>query len=135
MHIWFLGRDEKEELKMLFPRALIIDLCIYLITLPLYGFGLEIPLGLLLGTAACFVNLIILGYACAGTVERPVKQAKRYMFMWYLIRMAILGVFIVIGFKVPFINSVCVCLPLFYPKIIYTAKSFKSDGNKERRTR
>lgn len=125
MHIWFLGRDENEELNMLLVRSLIIDLCIYLITLPLYGLGLEIPLGLLLGTIACFVNLILLGYACGKTVERPLKQAKRYMFMWYLIRMTILGAFIVIGFKVSFINSVCVCLPLFYPKVIYTARSFK----------
>ena len=72
-----------DELNMLFPRSLMIDLVIFLATLPLYGFGWEIPLGLTLGTAAMLLNITLLGYASERTVERPLKQAKRYMFSFY----------------------------------------------------
>ncbi len=123
MRIGFLGKEENNELKMLFPRALIIDAAIYLVTLPFYGFTAEIPLGLLLGTAACFLNLIILGFACSHAVERPLKAAKRFMFTFYLIRMTLLGAAIVAGFEISFINPVCVCIPLFYPKAIYTVRA------------
>jgi uncharacterized membrane protein len=113
----------RNELRILLPRAAAIDIVIVLATLPIYGLGCEIPLGLLLGTAAMTVNITLLGYASEHCVERPLKQAKRYMFSFYLLRMVILGTAIVMGFKLSFLNSVAVCLPLFYPKVIYTVRA------------
>lgn len=112
-----------KELNFLAPKALIIDLVIFAATLPLYGLGISIPLGLLTGTAAMLINITLLGYASERAVERPLKSAKRYMFSFYLIRMCIMGAAIVAGYRLPFINGVCVCLPLFFPKVIYTVNA------------
>lgn len=125
MRIRFLSKMVNNELDMLLPRTLVIDLVIYLATLPFYGFTAEIPAGLALGTLAMLVNITLLGYASEHTVERPLKQAKRYMFSFYLIRMTIMGAAIVAGFKLPWTNPAAVCLPLFYPKVIYTVRALR----------
>lgn len=119
----FFSKMVEDELKVLIPPSLAVDLCIFLASLPFYGFGAEVPLGLLLGTAAMTVNIILLGYASRNAVERTLKRAKRYMFFFYLLRMTILGAAITAGFKISFLNPAAVCLPMFYPKVIYTARA------------
>ncbi len=121
----FLSKMVRSELNMLLPRSLVLDLAVYLATLPLYGFGAQIPLGLALGTAAMTLNITLLGYASEHAVERPVKQAKRYMFSFYLLRMCVMGAAIVAGFKISLFEPVTVCLPLFYPKVIYTVRALR----------
>lgn len=109
------------QLDFLLPYSLIADAVIFLASLPLYGFGTEVPLGLLLGTAAMAVNITLLGCSSERAVEKSSKKAaKRYMFFFYLVRMTIMGAAMVLGFTSPAINSAAVCLPLFYPKVIYT---------------
>ena len=121
-----------EELKMLLPRAFIADLVIYLLTLPFYGLSAEVPLGLLLGTAAMTANLILLGYSVDRAVEyKTEKAAKRYMFSFYLIRFAVMGAALTAGIKLRAVNLAAVCIPLFYPKAIYTIRGIinnKSSG-------
>ncbi len=121
-----------EELKMLLPRAFIADLVIYLLTLPFYGLSPEVPLGLLLGTAAMTANLILLGYSVDRAVEyKTEKAAKRYMFSFYLIRFAVMGAALTAGIKLRAVNLAAVCIPLFYPKAIYTVRGIinnKSSG-------
>ena len=121
-----------EELKMLLPRAFIADLVIYLLTLPFYGLSSEVPLGLLLGTAAMTANLILLGYSVDRAVEyKTEKAAKRYMFSFYLIRFAVMGAALTAGIKLRAVNLAAVCIPLFYPKAIYTVRGIinnKSSG-------
>lgn len=109
-----------DELNMLILPSLAADLVIFLASLPLYGFGCQIPLGLLLGTFSMLLNITLLGYASERTVERPLKQAKRYMFSFYLLRMALMGAAIVAGFKCSFLSAPAVCVPLFYPRVIHT---------------
>lgn len=121
----FFSKMVEDELKVLIPPSLAADLAVFLLSLPFYGFGAEIPLGLALGTAAMTVNIILLGHACRNTVERPLKQAKRYMFMFYLLRMAVLGCAVVAGFKLSVLNPAAVCLPMFYPKVIYTVRALR----------
>ncbi|MBQ8569027.1 MAG: ATP synthase subunit I [Oscillospiraceae bacterium] len=121
MRIRFLSKMVKDELAFLVPKALLIDLVVFLAALPFFGLDTGIPLGLLIGTAAMTVNIAVLGYATERTVERPLKQAKRYMFSFYLLRMVFLGAVIVAGFKFEFLNPAAVYLPLLYPKPIHTA--------------
>ena len=127
-----LREENDEELKMLLPRAFIADLVIYLLTLPFYGLSPEVPLGLLLGTAAMTANLILLGYSVDRAVEyKTEKAAKRYMFSFYLIRFAVMGAALTAGIKLRAVNLAAVCIPLFYPKAIYTVRGIinnKSSG-------
>lgn len=109
-----------DELRFIVPWALVIDGIVFLVTLPLYKLGIEIPLGLLFGTFIMIVNFTLLGYSAERAVERPMKSAKRYMFMFYIIRFAIMGCSLVFAFKISVINPYAAFIPLFYPKIIYT---------------
>lgn len=110
-----------EQLAFLLPKAFLADLLIFIATLPFYGLGGEIPLGLLLGTAAMTANMIVLGMSVDRAVERPTaKAAKRYMFSFYIIRFVIMGAALALGFLSPVFNSVCTFIPLLYPKVFYT---------------
>jgi hypothetical protein len=116
----FLSKMVSDELRFIVPWALVIDGIVFLVTLPLYKLGIEIPLGLLFGTFIMIVNFTLLGYSAERAVERPMKSAKRYMFMFYMIRFAIMGCGLFFAFKIHFINPYAAFIPLFYPKIIYT---------------
>lgn len=109
-----------DQLNFLLPYSLIADAVIFLASLPLYGLNTEVPLGLLLGTAAMTANITLLGYSSERAVEKNKKAAKRYMFFFYLVRMTVMGAAMVIGFKFSAVNAAAVCIPLFYPKVIYT---------------
>ncbi|MDE6762621.1 MAG: ATP synthase subunit I, partial [Oscillospiraceae bacterium] len=108
------------ELKFLLPRALVLDLAVYLISLPVYRLCIEVPLGLLAGTAVMLLNFIILGLSSERAVERPLTSAKRYMFGSYMIRLLITGLLFVAGIKCPSINLVAAAIPQLYPKLAYT---------------
>lgn len=108
------------ELKFLMPRALIFDIIIYIITLPVYRFGLEIPLGLLSGTAVMALNFIILGKSSEYAVEKTVGMAKGFMFGSYILRLFIVGLLFYAGVKLPQIDLIAAALPQLYPKIAYT---------------
>lgn len=113
-----------EQLRFLLPKALLADLLIFAATLPFYGLNIQIPLGLLLGTAAMTANMILLGVSAERAVERSTaKRAKRYMFSIYLLRLAVMGAALVLGFKSELFNSVCTFIPLLYPKTFYTGSA------------
>ncbi|MDE6745662.1 MAG: ATP synthase subunit I [Oscillospiraceae bacterium] len=108
------------ELKFLLPRALVLDLAVYLISLPVYGLCAEVPLGLLAGTAVMLLNFIILGLSSERAVERPLASAKRYMFGSYMLRLLITGLLFLAGIKCPSVNLVSAAIPQLYPKLAYT---------------
>ena len=129
MKIRCLSKMINDELSIVLPWSLIINGIIYLASLPIYKFTTGIPCGLLLGTAAMLLNFILLGYSSERAVERPMASAKRYMFMFYVIRFAIMGSALVIAFKVSIFNPAAAAIPLIYPKIIYTLSPvFKKKG-------
>lgn len=109
------------ELKFLLPRALVLDLAVYLISLPVYGLCAEVPLGLLAGTSVMLLNFIILGLSSERAVERPLASAKGYMFGSYMIRLLITGLLFFAGIKCPSLNLVAAAIPQLYPKLVYTA--------------
>lgn len=109
------------ELKFLLPRALVLDLAVYLISLPVYGLCAEVPLGLLAGTLVMLLNFIILGLSSERAVERPLASAKGYMFGSYMIRLLITGLLFFAGIKCASLNLVAAAIPQLYPKLAYTA--------------
>lgn len=123
MNIKIFGRYIDEQLEFLLPKAILADLLIFIATLPFYGISAEIPLGLLLGTAAMLINFVLLGYSVGHCIEKNKKAAKRYMFSFYIIRFAIMGAALVLGFLSPLCNSVCTYIPLLYPKLFYTGSA------------
>ncbi|HNX64006.1 MAG TPA: hypothetical protein PKI60_02325 [Oscillospiraceae bacterium] len=121
----------KNELISLTPWIFIFDAAAYLISLIFLGLNYSMALGLILGTAVLYINLIQLGISSENVVDRyninkDVKSSKRYMFSNYLLRYLIIGiaVYISLSVKLGFLfNTVGVVLPLIYPKLIYLIKS------------
>ena len=121
----------KNELISLTPWIFIFDAAVYLISLIFLGLNYSMALGLILGTAVLYINLIQLGVSSENVVDRyninkDVKSSKRYMFSNYLLRYLIIGiaVYISLSVKLGFLfNTVGVVLPLIYPKLIYLIKS------------
>ena len=121
----------KNELISLTPLIFIFDAVAYLISLIFLGLNYSMALGLILGTAVLYINLIQLGISSENVVDRyninkDVKSSKRYMFSNYLLRYLIIGiaVYISLSVKLGFLfNTAGVVLPLIYPKLIYLIKS------------
>ncbi len=111
------------ELAFLLPFTIALDVIIFLVAVPLYNSVSSVALGLLLGTVAMFVNMILLGVSVEKTTNhKDEKQAKRTMMKYYVIRFVIMGAIIYIGFAISFINAMATCIPLFYPKVCYSCK-------------
>ena len=124
MKIKLFSNMINEQLRFLLPKAMLADLLIFVAALPFDGLNIQIPLGLLLGTAAMTANIILLGMSSERAVERgTAKSAKRYMFSFYLIRLTVMGAALVLGFRSDLFNSVCTFIPLLYPKTFYTGSA------------
>ncbi len=109
-----------EEFIFFAPRSVALSVLIFLISLPFFGFGYEIPLSLLLGNVLTLFNFIALGFTVEHAVVRPIKSAQRLMKLSYVGRLAVMGVFIYLAIVLPCFNVIAVIIPLFYPKVIYT---------------
>lgn len=120
MQIKMFSEMINKELSFLLPRTLILISIIYACTLPIYKFGIEIPLGLILGTIVMLLNFVILGFSSERAVEKPVGSAKRLMFGSYILRLLIVGVLFVCALKFDCINLIAATIPQFFPKVIYT---------------
>ena len=134
MKIRIFSKMINEQLEFLLPKILLADLLIFIAALPFYGLSITIPAGLLLGTAASLANFIILGLSSERAVERgSAKAAKRYMFSFYLIRLAILGAALAAGFNCAYFNPVCTFIPLLYPKLFYSGSAIFNRGKNSRK--
>lgn len=118
----------RKELKFLLPRTLVLDIIIYIISLPVYGVCKQIPLSLLAGTAIMILNFIILGLSAERAVERSVRGAKALMFGSYMLRLGITGVLFYAGIKCSSLNVIACALPQLFPKIAYTAHAALKKG-------
>ena len=134
MKIRIFSKMINEQLEFLLPKILLADLLIFIAELPFYGLNITIPAGLLLGTAASLANFIILGLSSERAVERgSSKAAKRYMFSFYLIRLAIMGAALAAGFNCAYFNPVCTFIPLLYPKLFYSGSAIFNRGKNSRK--
>lgn len=134
MKIRIFSKMINEQLEFLLPKILLADLLIFIAALPFYGLNITIPAGLLLGTAASIANFIILGLSSERAVERgSAKAAKRYMFSFYLIRLAIMGAALAAGFNCAYFDPVCTFIPLLYPKLFYSGSAIFNRGKNSRK--
>lgn len=134
MKIRIFSKMINEQLEFLLPKILLADLLIFIAALPFYGLSITIPAGLLLGTAASLANFIILGLSSERAVERgSAKAAKRYMFSFYLIRLAIMGAALAAGFNCSYFDPVCTFIPLLYPKLFYSGSAIFNRGKNSRK--
>ena len=134
MKIRIFSKMINEQLEFLLPRILLADLLIFIAALPFYGLSITVPAGLLLGTAASLANFIILGLSSERAVERgSAKAAKRYMFSFYLIRLAIMGAALAAGFNCAYLDPVCTFIPLLYPKLFYSGSAILNRGKNSRK--
>lgn len=109
-----------KELSFLFPRTLVFDGIVYLITLPFLGLRADIPLGLLLGTIVELLNFVILGISAEHAVEKTVTGARALMGVSYVIRFAIMGCLFAFCVITGYANVVTAAIPTLYPRWSYT---------------
>ncbi|MCL2054328.1 MAG: ATP synthase subunit I [Oscillospiraceae bacterium] len=131
MRIKLFSEMINNELSFLLPRTLILDCIVFAATLPVYGLGSEVPLGLLWGTLAMLTNFVILGMSSEKAVDRG-AGAKRYMRKWYVLRMGIMAAFIYVSIVISEINFLAAVLPLFYPKAAYTLNAVYQNRKKDK---
>lgn len=116
----------QKELRFAAVCTILLDVIVWLCSLPLCGSGLAVPLGLLLGSAAMLCNLLLL----RRTVTNAVYHGKTRDFGGYLLRCAVASAAIALGMLVSYINSVAVILPFLYPKIIFGILAVRTDRKK-----
>ena len=116
-----------EQLPFLLKCTLAGAVITFLLTLPFYGFTPEIPLGLALGILGSLVNMLLLGWSTVHAVDKGEKGGRRYMLMFYLLRLLIMGGVLWIGYNVSFINFPCTFIPLLFPKAGYTLLGIRDE--------
>lgn len=113
----------KPLLKKLFPRMILFNIPVWLVTL-IWGFDLTMIIGLVVGTAYSIVGCIYLADTINKAVSHSRGKAKRMMMNCYLVRMLGLGVLGYLALTYDFMNFVGFLLPQFYPRMILTIMNF-----------
>ncbi len=114
-----------KELRFAAVGTLLLDILFWLLSLPLAGFGLSVPFGLLLGSAGMLCNLLLL----RRTIQNAVYHGKTRDFGGYILRCIVACSVMTLGMFCEFINALAVILPFLYPKIIFGVLSLRKDRN------
>lgn len=116
------------EIRMLAIRAALLDLSAYLISTFFYGFTLRFALGLLLGTAVMVCNLLLLQRGLSRVVYEAKREGKADIALhtrYYIYRLAVFSAAFALSLLLPTVFSpIAAVIPVFYPKLIYTAQGF-----------
>lgn len=119
------------EVKYMLIRSLFLDISAYLISVLFLGFTLSMALGLALGTLAMAVNLILINRSVRNIVDNGGYKAQSRMFSGYLLRLTVTGCVLAASMRIPYVNTIGVVIPYFYPKLIYTFSSILKKGETE----
>ena len=125
------------ELKMLGKRCICLDIAAWCISNFFLGLNLRFALGLLLGTAVLFVNLLILHRSIAlmaYDAKRTGSASSKRHFAYYLLRLGVLGAAFSLAMCFPAaIAPLGVAVPPLYPRLIYTLQAvFRKQSCSER---
>lgn len=113
----------KTELRSILIRSFFLDIAVYLVSAVIIGFTLPIAVGLLCGTLVMLINLYLLNRSVLNSVRRGGHRSNSKMFLWYVMRMAVIVVLIG-GARFWCISCmVGACIPFIYPKLIYGSKT------------
>jgi hypothetical protein len=123
----------RRELLMLMRRGLFLSIAAYLISVPVIGATLRFALGLAVGHLVLLGTLILLNCGISRMAydakHSGVTSQRRYLLL-YALRLLLFAA----GFGAAlllrgYIHPVAVCIPMLYPRIIYTAGAlFQKSG-------
>ena len=105
----------RHELRFAAVCTLVLDLLLWCVSMLCIGFRLSVPLGLLLGSAGMYANLLLL----RRTVQNAVYHGKRNTLGSYLLRLLIASAVIVVAMKVEQVSVFAAVIPFLYPKLIF----------------
>lgn len=105
----------RHELRFAAVCTLVLDVVLWLVSLIFLRLTLRVPLGLLLGSAGMYLNLLLL----RRTVQNAVYHGKTRDIAGYVLRVLIASAVIVTGLKVPQVSALAAVVPFLYPKVIF----------------
>ena len=85
---------------------------------------LNVFFGNLLSASASVLNFFLMGLTVQKAVLKDEKGAKATMKLSQTYRTLFLAVVLIIGLSVPCFNKIAVIIPLFFPRLAITARSF-----------
>ncbi len=74
-------------------------------------------LGNILGFAAATGNFLLMGITVQNAVEKDAKDAKNLMKLSQSLRLLMMFVVALIGYLLPFFNTIAVIIPYLFPRI------------------
>jgi hypothetical protein len=120
------------ELRKVLIGFLICDAAAFLIYGLVVRFEAAFLWGLLIGTAAMTVNILIMGYVSFKATERGVRSAKWMMRISYMLRLLFLGGVLFLCYLSPGINFIGFFISPLFLLIIYAGEGilglFKKEG-------
>ncbi|MBQ8170699.1 MAG: ATP synthase subunit I [Oscillospiraceae bacterium] len=121
-----------QEMRSLLPYYLVVNAAYFAIVLVLFfalGFDYTLITGAIFGNIVCVLNFYILGITAQIAVKKNAKAAQTYMNTMYCIRYLGLFAAMSIAALVPFINLFTAIIPLLFPKIVITIRTFREKDN------
>ena len=125
----------KSEITALMIRALFLDAAAYLVSTAFYGLNLPFAAGLALGTAVLLCSLFLLAASVLKTerdaLRAGVTSPRRHR-IFYALRLLLFALAFAAALLLPQrIHPAAVCIPMLYPRLIYTAGAlFQKSGKK-----
>ena len=105
----------RHELRFAAVCTIVLDVIVWLVSVLFLGFRLSIPLGLVLGSAGMYADLLLL----RRSVQNAVYHGKTRDIAGYVLRVLIAAAVITAGLKIPQISALAAVLPFLYPKVIF----------------
>ena len=121
-----------QEMRSLLPYYLVVNAVYFAIVLVLFfalGFDYTLITGAVFGNIVCVINFYILGITAQIAVKKNAKAAQTYMNTMYCVRYLGLFAAMSIAALVPFINLFSAIIPLLFPKIVITIRTFREKEN------
>lgn len=113
------------EIKRVLPVLLAIDLFCVSAAWLTGTLDYRVFVGIGYGTLFSLLYFILLGFVVRGALERPPKQAKRFLQINYMGRYFLLGAILTVAFLSEHVNPLCVCAAFLAPKLTYTLIGFR----------
>ena len=124
-----MQEDLHRELRFAAVCTVILDVLVWLVTLLFVGWAPAVPIGLALGSAGMYVNLLLL----RRTVQRAVYHGRTRDMAGYLLRCLVASAVIAGGLLSPYVDAAAAVLPFLYPKVIFGILSVHMPGASARK--
>jgi hypothetical protein len=106
--------------------TIVLDAVLWLASLPFYGIGPEVPLGLLCGSAGELANLHLL----RRSIRNAVYYGKSGGMGSYLLRCLVAAAVLAMAMLLEKISTPAAIIPFLYPKLIFGFSAVRSNSEK-----